>query len=61
MGDKNVALVTGAAGAMGSACVRRLASDGYTVALMDINETELAASLAGGGAGARSWCVDQTD
>ena len=61
MNDKGVALVTGAAGAMGSACVRRLASDGFTVALMDINEAGLGESLAGAGAGARLWCVDQTD
>ena len=61
MSDKGVALVTGAAGAMGSACVRRLARDGFTVALMDINDAGLEAPLAEAGAGARSWCVDQTD
>ena len=61
MSDKGVALVTGAGGAMGSACASRLARDGYTVALMDINEAGLEASLAQAGPGARSWCVDQTD
>ena len=61
MSDKGVALVTGAAGAMGSACVRRLNRDGFTVALMDIDEARLEQSLAAAGTGARSWCVDQTD
>ena len=41
MSEKGLALVTGAGGAMGSACVERLSSDGYDIALMDINEDGL--------------------
>ena len=36
MSDARVALVTGAAGAIGGAIVRRLADDGFTVAGVDI-------------------------
>lgn len=61
MSDKGVALVTGAAGAMGSACVARLSRDGFRIALMDINGPGLAEAAARGGEGARSWTVDQTD
>jgi len=59
--SKGVALVTGAAGAMGSACVARLTRDGYTVALMDVNEDGLKTALKGASADSHYWCVDQTD
>jgi 2-hydroxycyclohexanecarboxyl-CoA dehydrogenase len=59
--DKGVALVTGAGGAMGSACVDRLTRDGYTVALMDINQTGLDAALKMASPASKAWCVDQTN
>ncbi len=61
MEAKGVALVTGGAGAMGSACGERLTRDGYTVALMDINGEGLEAARKKIGGGTQVWCVDQTD
>lgn len=61
MNEKGVVLVTGGAGAMGSACATRLSRDGYTVALMDINAEGLETVTGLAGEGARSWCLDQTD
>ena len=61
MGKKGVALVTGAAGAIGSACVARLMRDGFTVALMDIDGAGLEAAMQHACGDARSWTVDQTD
>ena len=61
MGTRGVCLVTGGAGAMGSACGARLARDGYAVALMDINSDGLHAAKARIGGETQSWHVDQTD
>ena len=61
MGTRGVCLVTGGAGAMGSACGARLARDGYAVALMDIKSDGLHAAKARIGGETQSWHVDQTD
>ncbi|MCU0922495.1 MAG: SDR family NAD(P)-dependent oxidoreductase, partial [Burkholderiaceae bacterium] len=54
--EGRVVLVTGAAQGIGAACARRLAQDGATVALWDVDDAHgqaLAQSLAAGGARAR--------
>jgi 2-hydroxycyclohexanecarboxyl-CoA dehydrogenase len=61
MGSKGVCLVTGGAGAMGSACGARLTRDGYTVALMDVNVAGLEEAKARIGGDTMTWAVDQTD
>ena len=60
MSSKGVALVTGAGGAMGSACVGRLSRDGFDIALMDINEDGLRTAAEGAVTDAKYWVVDQT-
>jgi NAD(P)-dependent dehydrogenase (short-subunit alcohol dehydrogenase family) len=50
MTDKRVAVITGGASGIGEATARRLAADGYAIAILDVNEArgkEVAASLAG--------------
>ena len=61
MAEGKLALVTGAGGGMGQATVERLASDGFRVAAMDIDENGLDAAVAAAGAEARGWPCDQTD
>lgn len=58
------ALVTGAAGGLGSAIARRLASDGAALLLADVSAEpleELAGSLRAEGATVDTWAVDLTD
>ncbi|MBC9730167.1 SDR family NAD(P)-dependent oxidoreductase [Streptomyces sp. TRM68367] len=52
-----VAVVTGAAGGLGQAVVRRLATDGFTVAALDVAEPDGTGDVAG----ARSWRCDVSD
>lgn len=61
MSSKGLAVVTGAGGAMGSACVERLSRDGFDIALMDINEDGLKAAVKKATTNAKFWVVDQTD
>lgn len=56
-----VALVTGAAGGMGLATVKRLADDGYRVAAFDINAAGLKTAAKGRGDRVKIYTVDMTD
>jgi 2-hydroxycyclohexanecarboxyl-CoA dehydrogenase len=56
-----VALVTGAAGGMGMATVKRLVSDGFTVAAMDLNAKGLGELGKALGASVSTWACDQTN
>lgn len=62
--DRTVAIVTGAAGGIGSACARELASSGARLALVDRPTTaleELARELGAMGCEAHAYPVDLTD
>jgi NAD(P)-dependent dehydrogenase (short-subunit alcohol dehydrogenase family) len=56
----STAVVTGAGGALGRAIARRLAADGYTVAVADVN-TEAVESTRREVEGARAWTLDLRD
>lgn len=59
--DSNLAIVTGAAGGMGSATVARLAKEGYRVAAFDINRDGLKAIGPTIGSSGRTYRVDLTN
>jgi 2-hydroxycyclohexanecarboxyl-CoA dehydrogenase len=59
--DDRVALVTGAAGGVGQAVVRRCVQDGFRVAAMDINEAGLKQVASQCGDKVTLWPCDQTD
>ena len=58
---KGTALVTGAGGAMGSACVERLSADGFDIAAFDIDEDGLAKARTRATTRIETWVFDQTD
>ena len=59
MADHNhTALVTGAAGGMGRAISRRLAEDGFSVVMTDIDEDAVRTAAREVGHGARALCAD---
>lgn len=58
--EPTLAVVTGAAGGLGAAIARHLASEGYAVALLD-NDRAKVETQAAGIAGARAYAVDITD
>ena len=60
MADRRLAVVTGAAGGMGSATVGRLVRDGFSVAAMDINKDGLAGLAKSHGDAVSTWPCDQT-
>jgi 3-oxoacyl-[acyl-carrier protein] reductase len=60
-GGSRVALVTGAAGTMGSATARRLIQDGYRVALVDVAAARLNPIAAELGGGAVAIAADLSD
>jgi 2-hydroxycyclohexanecarboxyl-CoA dehydrogenase len=60
MNDAKVALITGAAGGMGSATVKRFVESGYRVAAVDLNRAGLEAVQAAVGGDLRLYPVDLT-
>ncbi len=60
-GDGRVALVTGAAGAMGLATVRMLADEGYVVAMADVDPRKVEQLAATIGPAAHGFAFDVSD
>ena len=58
MASKKVALVSGAAGGMGLATVRRLAADGFRIAGLDLNPAPLEALLRDEGIDGHAYAID---
>jgi len=61
MTEPRIALITGAAGGMGSATVRRFVEAGYQVAAVDQDRTGLDAVKATAGGGIRLYPADMTE
>lgn len=60
-GSRQVALITGAAGAMGLACARMLVDEGYVVAMADIDAARVESLAASFGENARGFAFDVSD
>lgn len=60
MGEKKVALVTGAGGGMGVPTVRRLVADGFRVAALDLNVAGLETIIREDGLDAKAFQIDAT-
>lgn len=60
MAERQLALVTGAAGGIGQAVVLRLVEDGFSVAAMDVNESGLKEVAERAGSAVTIWACDQT-
>lgn len=58
---KGTALITGAGGAMGAACVERLSQDGFAIAAFDIDAQGLFDTQIRAQTEIQTWEVDQTD